>query len=126
MNSIINDVMEAAKKINKVTANKAEEIYQLSKLKRQYINLSKEIRERYAALGELLCRLRKTGSDESDLLMQSVTEIELSLTRLDDIQNSIDSIQDIISCPKCATKNRSGSFYCNHCGQKLVRGEYEF
>lgn len=126
MNKMIDDFIVTAKELNRLAANKADEMYQLAKLKQQYIKLSNEVRERYEALGQRLCELHKEQSSDGDEILQRVTEIENCLERLDIIQNSIDSIQNIVSCPVCATKNKSGSFYCNHCGKKLVTGEYEF
>lgn len=120
MANVINEFLSKAKDVTDTAVRKKDELYMLSKLKLNFVQLNNDVKNRYEALGNRLYEMYKSGNENTNELLGMVDEIDDLFKKMAETQRRIDELSKFICCPKCSAKNKIDSVYCNKCGTKLV------
>ncbi|MCL2014304.1 MAG: zinc ribbon domain-containing protein [Oscillospiraceae bacterium] len=129
--AVFEDILEKAKEITYTAGKKTGEIYEVSKLKWQVMQVNNEVKAIYEKLGSSVYGMVKADYENPDLVASIVKEIDILLEKLNIINEKIAKLQKINLCNQCGSKNPVDYAYCFKCGTKLQNdfpgdGEQEF
>ena len=118
-------VKEKAVQLKDAGLKKADEIYRISKLKLQCVQIDNQIKAKYTALGKMVFGMVKHDSADSEKIAESVMEIEQLYAKMRDLYAQIETAKKIVTCPICGTKNKFSNTYCSSCSHRLVKTDEE-
>lgn len=116
---MFNDILENAKAVAIKFGEKANDVYDITKLSAVKGRISSEIDKCYKALGNKYYILHK-----EEKLMNADFSSELSAldelhTQYDTIVKQINDLKNIKRCPVCGNAQNTDKPFCADCGAKL-------
>ena len=120
---VFEDVVVKAKAVAEVAGKKTGEFVELSKLKVNAAEVSKDISQRLEALGKIAYDAAKTENNADELIRESIPEIDALYAKLADITDRIAALRNVVRCPKCKSVNAVDAIFCNKCGAKMAGDE---
>ncbi len=117
--SAFNNLFHKAKEVANAAGKKTGSAVELSKLKLQVMQLRSQIQSTYERIGILVYEQEKTGTDNGELVVVCIKEIDEYLDRINDLNASISLIKDGVKCPACGTGNDLDQRYCKKCGTSM-------
>lgn len=113
------NVIQKAKDIFSVTAQKTESFVNLSKQKLSLSTLYNKLDKAYSLLGKkVFIEIKNNKIDDSET-SAIVDDIKRLLSEIKLLQNEIDNAEGKVYCSNCGKKSPSGSAFCNFCGEKI-------
>lgn len=116
---MFNDILENAKEVFLKFGEKANDVYDVTKLGALKSRIGSDIDKEHKKLGKEYYQLHKSGkldtADFSDLL-SSLDELH---TQYDTIVKQIEDIKSLKRCPVCGRAQEGNKPFCADCGSKL-------
>lgn len=112
--------VSSAKTVANAAGEKAGELYEVSRLKLQALQVNNDLQKEFERLGRMVYDQGKHGTDNSELIEGCAAEIENLLAALDELNDMIHDEVGTISCPSCGESIPLDSVYCSKCGAKVV------
>ena len=113
------NVIQKAKDIFSVTAQKTESFVNLSKQKLSLSTLYNKLDKAYSLLGKkVFIEIKNNEIDDSET-SGLVNDIKNLLSEIKLLQDEIDNAEGKVHCSNCGKKSPSGSAFCNFCGEKI-------
>lgn len=117
--SILDDVLVNAKSAAEVVGKKAENIYDISRLKFTANGLNNEIGKKMQELGQLAYTDLKDNESAPQAVKEKIDEITGLYDELASVTRLISQTKNKQICAQCGRENLKESVYCNICGSKL-------
>ncbi len=113
-------IAEKTKQLTGSGIRKADEMFSVSKLKLECIRIDNTIKTKYAELGKMMYNMVKDDNADSEKISDAVMEIDRLYKKMAQVNEKIEEVKKIVTCPECGTKNKFTSNYCSSCRHKLV------
>lgn len=108
-----------------VVGKKTEEFVETQKMRNKVRTLQREIRKKYADLGEIVYR-RYVDGDTPDEELTGHCEVVMGLQKeLAECKESMAAKQGKNVCPACGISNPKDAVFCMYCGAELPGEEEE-
>ncbi len=117
--SIFEDAVLGAKTVTAAVSEKAGRFVDISRLRLSAAELSKNIADRYEALGRAVYDAQKAGEDVGGIIAASVNGIDALYVRLDDINMKIARLRDKKYCVACGATVEENALFCSRCGARI-------
>lgn len=124
--SVVDDILNTAKSVADITAKKAGETVELSKLKMESIKMNAQIDKKYNEIGNLVYDAAKSGVSHEESIAECISEIDALVARIGRINAQINEVKRTVTCPNCLYTNPDDAVYCAKCGIKLDKDSKEF
>lgn len=124
--SVVDDILNTAKSVADITAKKAGETVELSKLKMESIKINAQIDKKYNEIGNLVYDASKSGVSHEETIQECISEIDALVAKIGKINAQINEVKRTVTCPNCLYTNPDDAVYCAKCGVKLDVGPKEF
>ncbi|MBQ8861065.1 MAG: hypothetical protein IJ015_07010 [Ruminococcus sp.] len=116
---MFNDFLENVKAVAIEFGEKANDIYDVTKLKAVKTRISNDINKNYKSLGNKYYILNKGGKlDGADFSKEIATLDELH-DQYDTIVKQINELKNLKRCPVCSKPQNGDKPFCADCGAKL-------
>lgn len=104
-----------------VVGEKTEDMVELSRLKMKASGIKSDIKDKYAQMGKAAYDMHKEKLDGTDLMCKYVTEVDLLLAQLAEVEREIAGATGTNQklCPECYELNMGKAVFCTRCGQKF-------
>ena len=109
----LDDVSEAIADASNDVKEKAKDLKEVARLKREYREEEKFVKSRYEGIG------RDFYEKNKDKKKKDLGDITDALNRMDALQVEIEKLKGGIDCPSCGALNNAEAVYCNKCGERL-------
>ncbi len=109
----IDDISEAIVDASNDVKERARDLKEIARLKREYRDAEKFVKSRYEGIG------RDFYEKNKDKKKKDLSDITDALDRMDALQVEIDKLKGGVDCPACGTLNNAEAVYCNKCGERL-------
>ncbi len=117
----IDDLKQSVKQVADFAEKKTDTVVEISKLKYQQIQTSKNLDDLMAQLGSAVYSMVKSDYDNKNLVDSLIAEIDTVKENLAEIEEKLAERRDLILCSQCGAKNEKDSIFCKRCGSKLNR-----
>ena len=124
--SMVNDIWSTAKSVANITAKKAGETVELSRLKMESIKMNAQIDRKYNEIGNLVYDTAKSGIEHEESIKECISEIDTLIAKINEINAQINEVRRTVTCPNCLYSNPDDAVYCAKCGIKLDIDSKEF
>ena len=124
--SMMDDILNTAKSVANITAKKAGETVELSRLKMESIKMNAQIDKKYNEIGNLVYDAAKSGVSHEDSIAECISEIDTLVAKIGQINAQINEVRRTVTCPNCLYTNPDDAIYCAKCGIKLDMDSTEF
>ncbi len=114
------DVVDRAKDFAETAGKKAERVLEISKLKLQVSQISSDIKQAYAKLGNAVYNMKKANYEDEGLIKSVVEEIDTLFAARAATEAKLAALRNQVICDTCGAKNAEDAVYCNKCGSRLV------
>ncbi len=125
---MFDNLFDRAKEVYDAASKKTCEVYEVSKLKLEIVNLNNEIKKLYEKLGSCIYSMVKADYENQDVVDSITEEIDDCKIRINYLQKKLGDMKNLIVCENCGTKNSIENFYCKNCGTRIkseFSDEYE-
>ena len=119
---LLDQAMNSAKQVISTAGRKTGTAMELSKMKLQVMQLRSQVQSTYERIGTLTYEQQKVGTDNYDLIVVCIQEVDELLTEINEINAKISEMKDGVDCSRCRTVNSAGTVYCKSCGNRLKKG----
>lgn len=116
---MFNDLLENAKAIVLKFGEKANDVYDITKLNAVKTRISSDIDKAYKALGNKYYILSKGEKLEGSDFSSELSTLDELHTQYDTIVNQIDDLKKMKRCPVCGKAQSGEKPFCADCGSKL-------
>ena len=120
---ILDQAVSGAKQVLDTAGRKTGTAVELSRLKLQLMQLRSQVQSTYERIGTLTYEQQKTGTDNYDLIVVCIQEVDELLVEINEINARISEIKDGVVCARCHTVNPAGTAYCKSCGNRLKKSK---
>ncbi len=117
------NVIQKAKDVFSVTAQKTESFVALGKQKLNLSSLYNKLDKSYSLLGKNVFKKIKNDEIDDSEISVVVNDIKSILAEIKLLQNEIDATEGKVYCSNCGKKSPFGSAFCNFCGTKFSSEE---
>lgn len=124
--SVVDDILNTAKSVANITAKKAGETVELSKLKMESIKMNAQIDKKYNEIGNLVYDAAKSGVSHEESIAECISEIDTLVAKIGQINAQINEVRRTVTCPNCLYTNPDDAVYCAKCGVRLDMDSQEF
>ena len=105
-----------------VAYEKSEQLVDIAKLKLSIVTNENETEKLFKELGKQYFRL-DNGEDTKALCDEIIANIKTKLSEKEELQNKINSVKKVKTCPSCKKQAATENTFCPHCGAKLSEEE---
>lgn len=119
--SMFDEIFEKAKDVTSAATKKTDTMVKISKLKLSGVQINNSIKSEYERLGAVVYEQIKSGEEDKEQVSAIVDVIDTYYGELSDITHKIEDLQNILVCPQCSLRNKTGATYCSNCGAKLAQ-----
>ncbi|MBR2715273.1 MAG: hypothetical protein IKB73_03595 [Ruminococcus sp.] len=116
---MINDFIENAKVVVQKFGEKANDTYDIAKLKSVKCRINNDIEKKYKALGNKYYILSKENKLEDADFKAEITALDELYAQYDSIVKQIDNVKNMKRCPVCSKLQSGDKPFCAYCGSKL-------
>ncbi len=116
---VLEDVLLNAKSAAESVGKKATEIADLSKLKMNASQLSREISNQFEQIGRAVYDAKKSAGNADQAVEQGIEAVDALYHEFNSINEKIDELKKTVTCQGCGAKLEKGDAYCPKCGAKL-------
>lgn len=109
----LDDISEAIADASNDVKEKAKDLKEVARLKREYREAEKFVKSRYEGIG------RDFYEKNKDKKKKDLGDITDALNRMDALQVEIEKLKGGVDCPSCGALNNAEAVYCNKCGERL-------
>lgn len=109
----LDDISEAIVDASNDVRERAKDLKEVARLKREYKEAEKFVKSRYEGIGKDFYEKNK------DKKKKDLSDITDALKRMDALQVEIDKLKGGVDCPTCGALNNNEAIYCNKCGARL-------
>lgn len=117
--SIWEDAVLGAKSVTAAVSEKAGKMVDVGRLRLSAAELSRNIAERYEALGKAVYDAKKAGGEVDGLIAAGVNGIDTLYARLDDVNMKIARLREKKYCVHCGATVEENAFFCSRCGSRI-------
>lgn len=93
--------MNSAKQVISTAGRKTGTAMELSKMKLQVMQLRSQVQSTYERIGTLTYEQQKVGTDNYDLIVVCIQEVDELLTEINEINAKISEMKDGVVCSRC-------------------------
>ena len=116
---MFNDLLENAKAVVQKFGEKANDVYDITKLNSIKSRINCDIEKSYKALGNKYYILAKSEQLETADFSKEISALEELHAQRDTIANQIDDLKKLKRCPVCSKPQSGDKPFCADCGAKL-------
>lgn len=115
-----NEISKTATGAANYTVKKAEEIASAAKLKYKLNLAETRLSCTYEGIGRLYYIAVMEGRDTTEAISDLMADVAELTAEIDGYKRSLAEAKNKMICEVCGEEVEAESFYCNHCGAKLV------
>lgn len=119
--NLLDQAMNGARQALSTAGRKTGAAMELSKMKLQVMQLRSQVQSTYERIGTLTYEQHKNGSDNYELIIVCIQEVDELLVEINEINAKISEMKDGVPCSRCHTMNFAGTHYCKSCGFRLKK-----
>lgn len=108
-----------AKSAAENVGKKATEIADLSKLKMNAAQLSREISNQFELIGRAVYDAKKADENADQAVQEGMDAVDALYQELSSVTEKIQELKKTVTCPGCGAKLEKGNAFCPKCGAKL-------
>lgn len=116
---VLEDVLLNAKSAAENVGKKATEIADLSKLKMNAAQLSREISNQFELIGRAVYDAKKADENADQAVQEGMDAVDALYQELSSVTEKIQELKKTVTCPGCGAKLEKGNAFCPKCGAKL-------
>lgn len=116
---MFNDILENTKTVVQKFGEKANDVYDIAKLKAVKSRISNDIDKIYKSIGNKYYILYKGEKLENADFSGELTALDELHDQYDTIVKQINDLKNLKRCPVCGKTQNSDKPYCADCGAKL-------
>jgi hypothetical protein len=116
---IFEDVIVSVKTAADVAYKKTGEVIDVSKIRLNIAEISKEICNNYEILGKLCYENQKSGEIAGEEAEKIISKIDSLLLDLKDKEAKLSQMRNKVKCQNCGNDNEPNYTFCSKCGTKL-------
>lgn len=116
-----NRVKRAMTQTAKITVEKSQELYEVTKINLTISNEREKISKIYKEMAKNVYDLYKQGEISSKILKDKCDEIDLCEMKINKLKEQILDMKNIKPCQNCETNLENSSIYCYKCGIKQIK-----
>ena len=109
----IDDISEAIVDAGNDVKERAKELREVARLKREYKETERFVKSRYENIGKDFYEKNK------DKKKKDLGDITEALDKMDSLLVEIEKLKGGVDCPSCGALNNTEAVYCNKCGARL-------
>ncbi len=117
---LFNDFLENAKAVVLKFGEKANDVYDITKLNAIKSRISCDMDKTYKALGNKYYILSKNEKLEGADFSSELSTLDELHTQYDTIVNQIENLKKMKRCPVCGKAQSGDKPFCADCGSKLI------
>ena len=102
-----------------VSAQKAGELFEMTKNSVKIMSIEKEIDDVCAKIGLLVYEAHKDPEADTSQVDEMLTSIDEKVALIAELREKDSELRDEKACPSCGEKNSRAFAYCSHCGAGL-------
>lgn len=116
---MFNDILENAKAVVQKFGEKANDVYDITKLNAVKSRINCDIEKNYKSLGNKYYILAKSSQLDTADFSKELTSLDELHTQLDTIVKQINDLKNLKRCPVCGKAQNGDKPFCADCGSKL-------
>lgn len=116
---LFNDILENAKAVMVDFGEKANDVYDVTKLNALKCRIKSDIDKAQKALGETYYTLAKESKLDTADLSEQINAIDELYVQFDAVTKQIDDIKKLKRCKVCGNTQAHDKPFCADCGAKL-------
>lgn len=116
---MFNDLLENSKAIAQKFGEKANDVYDITKLNAHKSRINSDIEKAYKALGNKYYLLAKGEKIDSADFSTEIANIDELISQRDNLLKQIEDIKNLKRCPVCGKAQSNDKPFCADCGTKL-------
>ncbi len=116
---MFNDFLDNAKAVVQKVGEKANDVYDISKLSAVKCRLSNDINKNLTALGKKYYTLAKDSKLDTADFSEQIAALDDLYAQYDIIVKQIENLKNLKRCPVCGKAQGSDKPFCADCGAKL-------
>ena len=116
---MFNDFLDNAKAVVQKMGEKANDVYDISKLSTVKCRLSSDINKSLTALGKKYYTLAKDSKLDTADFREQIATLDDLYAQHDTIVKQIENLKNLKRCPVCGKAQDSDKPFCADCGAKL-------
>ncbi len=116
---IFNDILENAKEVFLKFGDKANDVYDVTKLNALKVRISSDIDKEYKKLGNEYYQLHKREELNTADFSETLSSLDELHNQYDTIVKQIEDIKNLKRCPVCGKAQENDKPFCADCGSKL-------
>ena len=116
---MFNDLLENAKAVAQKFGEKANDVYDITKLNAIKSRINSDIEKSYKALGNKYYILSKNSQLETADFSKEISALDELHAQKDTIIKQIDDLKKLKRCPVCGKAQSGDKPFCADCGSKL-------
>ena len=109
----IEDISEVIVDAGNDVKERAKELREVTRLKREYKETERFVKSRYENIG------RDFYEKNKDKKKKDLGDITEALDKMDSLLIEIEKLKGGVDCPSCGALNNAEAVYCNKCGARL-------
>lgn len=116
---LFNDILENAKAVMTDFGEKANDVYDVTKLNALKCRIKSDIDKAHKALGERYYTLAKDSKLDTADLSAEIKVLDELYAQYDAVKKQIDDIKKLKRCKVCGNTQTTDKPFCADCGAKL-------
>lgn len=115
------DFISKARDVADAATKATGEAIELSKQKLSSAKIASDIRKEYEILGQIVYDGKRVGTENTELIEQSIEKINALTKELDDLNRVISHGKNTVLCTACGNANPENAFFCSRCGASIEK-----
>lgn len=116
---MFNDFLDNAKAVVQKVGEKANDVYDISKLSTVKCRINGDINKNLTALGKQYYTLAKDSKLDTADFSQQIATLDDLYAQHDTIVKQIENLKNLKRCPVCGKAQSNDKPFCADCGAKL-------
>lgn len=112
----LDGIFSKARDVANDVGKKVNDVVEVSKLKLSVVSLGSDIDKVYQKLGLMVYEMKKSGSENRDLVDGCVAEIDALKQKLDEVNKKVDELRSVHRCESCGSVVDLAAQFCPMCG----------
>ncbi len=117
--AFFDDVVRTTQKAGKLVAEKATDVYDLTKTSYILAGLENELKDVLAQIGGYVLDADLTGASHEEEIAAALLKAKSLRADIEEAEKKKYDLKNQTVCPDCGKANEKGAAFCSACGKKL-------